>query len=749
MLCWHDMRFARHARWRFFVFNLYMRRITRSMAQFYVSRTSGLTGLNREELTAALNTDAALLPQIVRQGARLPGTRPYWQNRGSGLQAHARFLCTDTAPVFLTLSCADMQWHDLQRHLPRFDEYVAGDDRTRQRIVWANVQDYPHIVAHYLDIRVRAFIQHVVRPTLDVTDHWTRYEWQFRGSGHIHCLFWTRSAPPLDPSTDAQRAALAVYWGRRITAWNPDPSRLPDARNPASIAPTDVTNTADQFAAFVNRLQMHSACRASYCLRTKKGTAQPTCRFFFPRPLAAEPSVTKEISRKDWMFAPARNQELMNQCMPVITMGWMANTDVQPSVTLHGVLQYLSKYASKPEKSSVSYTELQAQVLPYTNSRAPLLSFVSRLLNKLIGERDWSAQEVSHILLGLPMSDASRQVVTLDCRREEGPNDLITVGDEAVTARRSPLRRYQDRLRDRPDLNLAGVTLFEWLRDWDWNKLTVRPRAPQRVINYFPRFSAQPASPQYDDYCRVRLMLHHPFERLTDLLSVDGHEYGSFPDAFEACVRLHDHPDDFYTDPLADDPESESDEESEHGADDDEPLADFEAFARRRPACDDMTCSFTDNLGSRELDRAYDWTSHIGRNLTTPEAWDQFRMRHQTEQAVMVNADPSPLNTEQRKVYDVVTAQYAQELDAASPRPRPLLLNVDGVAGSGKTFTILKTCARLQELADEAGRGNPVVRAAPTGVAAFNFVGQTLHSLFRLPVKRKACELSPATVQSL
>jgi len=43
---------------------------------------------------------------------------------------------------------------------------------------------------------------------------------------------------------------------------------------------------------------------------------------------------------------------------------------------------------SKPEKSSASYIELQIQVLLYINNRAPLLSFVLKLLNKLIRERD-------------------------------------------------------------------------------------------------------------------------------------------------------------------------------------------------------------------------------------------------------------------------------------------------------------------------------------------------------------------------
>jgi hypothetical protein len=109
LLCWHDMRFAHHACWRFFVFNIYMRQKAQSTAQFYVSRTSHIKDLTCEELIEALNTDINLLPQIVRQGALLPGTCPYWRNRFSSLLAYARFLYPSVAPVFLTFSCADIQ----------------------------------------------------------------------------------------------------------------------------------------------------------------------------------------------------------------------------------------------------------------------------------------------------------------------------------------------------------------------------------------------------------------------------------------------------------------------------------------------------------------------------------------------------------------------------------------------------------------------------------------------------------------
>jgi ATP-dependent DNA helicase PIF1 len=101
--------------------------------------------------------------------------------------------------------------------------------------------------------------------------------------------------------------------------------------------------------------------------------------------------VIKEINKKSWLFAPIRNVIDLNQAAPVITMSWLANADIQPPTTLIAVLKYIRKYVSKPEKSSTSYTELQAKILLHTSDRAPLLSFVSKILNKLISERDWLA----------------------------------------------------------------------------------------------------------------------------------------------------------------------------------------------------------------------------------------------------------------------------------------------------------------------------------------------------------------------
>jgi hypothetical protein len=321
LLCFHDNRFGRHPRWRFLIFNILMRRKSARTACFYVSKASGLKDMTREELTDALQADSHLVDQVVRQGSVLTGTRPFWRNKSNSLTAQARFLSTDTAPVFITFSAADMQWQDLHRHFPDWTTVKNGSETARRQFIWDKVQNYPHIVAHYLQIRFRTFISQVLQPLLKFTDYWDRFEWQARGSGHLHCLFWIPTAPSLDQNTDEARTAFACYWGKIITAWNPDQLRLPDLRHPSALAPTDVTNTSDQFTAFINRFQRHPDCSPGYCLRTNKVTDQSSCRFYFPRPLFTDPIVTKEINHKSWLFSPARNDPLLNQCAPVITLG--------------------------------------------------------------------------------------------------------------------------------------------------------------------------------------------------------------------------------------------------------------------------------------------------------------------------------------------------------------------------------------------------------------------------------------------
>src|SRR3954452_17131128 len=74
----------------------------------------------------------------MRHANTLAGTRPFWNNKRNQLIAYTRNL--DCKSLFFTFSAADMQWFDLQSHMPRFDDYLTGDDRLRKKIIHNNLQ---------------------------------------------------------------------------------------------------------------------------------------------------------------------------------------------------------------------------------------------------------------------------------------------------------------------------------------------------------------------------------------------------------------------------------------------------------------------------------------------------------------------------------------------------------------------------------------------------------------------------------
>src|SRR5579859_2897251 len=62
-------------------------------------------------------------------------------------------------------------------------------------------------------------------------------------------------------------------------------------------------------------------------------------------------------------------------------------------------------------------------------------------------------------------------------------------------------------------------------------------------------------------------------------------------------------------------------------------------------------------------------------------------------------------------------------------------INIDGTAGTGKSYLIDALTKALTEMAAERGKKCPILRVAPTGIAAFNIHGATLHQTLSIPVR--------------
>ncbi|KJZ72187.1 hypothetical protein HIM_08452 [Hirsutella minnesotensis 3608] len=758
---WHDGRFARHPTFRFVAFNTLMRSQARARSKFFVKQHDGTREpLTREQLLQALEHSEdpeaqALINSITRQAVSIRGTRPFWNRKRQDLEAYAYDLGCPGA--FITFSPADLHWRSLYQHMPRYGEWLRASEPERMALSRYLLRQNPHIAAFHFHRRYCLFRDVVLRTKFNVTDYWDRYEWQGRGSPHNHGLYWMENGPVADMGDEAARDLFARTWGFHITAVNPEPRRtVPQGEgNPLSVDPLGVEMTFLRLSQIVNRCQRHR-CNTTYCLRVRKGSgdlardmegaaadieaanaANPEreCRFDFPRALRELAAVIRKEGKSYYIFEAARNDSLMNHFNPAIILGWLANIDISPCTSLQAVITYAAKYCSKSEKKTEPYCRLADQVLPHTAHHQPLLSFSSRLMNKLIAERDYSAQEISHLLLNIPLQEGTRMVVYVDCRPLEQHARSYRV-DEDVSEAVGSYRKYLQR-NDQHE----SITYLEYLHFYNlktWRRLGAN--AKKRVLSYFPRYRSAEASPQFHDFCRVKLMMAHPHRSPEELLAVDGQRFESFAAAYQCCrQRHHFHEDDHYGEVGANELQAEDDEfeREEH----EEPVMeeDWHELARMLPDHpleeDDI-----DVLGRRDVDVNYDWTPHVGRYTDDGILHGDFWKQRKAENPLHLDVDHQPLeardtlNPEQRLVYDTVMGHFLTQ--ACSQ----LLLHVDGGGGTGKSYLINLLSAHLQ--AASGGRGTPVWRAAPTGVAGNQISGTTLHSLLHLPINKDFKPLS-------
>lgn len=138
---------------------------------------------------------------------------------------------------------------------------------------------------------------------MHATDYWLRFEWQHRGSPHVHGLAWLQSAPDIEgaftsgPVTPEIKQKFITYIDSIVCTMNPailpdgsDASQAPAAQtNPhvCNKAFADVVDYDLDLSQLIATCQRHTICSPAYCLRTKKG--QQSCRFGYPKELQRQP----------------------------------------------------------------------------------------------------------------------------------------------------------------------------------------------------------------------------------------------------------------------------------------------------------------------------------------------------------------------------------------------------------------------------------------------------------------------------
>lgn len=274
-------------------------------------------------------------------------------------------------------------------------------------------------------------------------------------------------------------------------------------------------------------------------------------------------------------------------------------------------------------------------------------------MNKIAAERDWSAMEVCHLLLNLPLQHGTRVLRSVDCRplHQQVQSDIIE--ETRVHAVRSAYSKYLAR-----DDDWEMPAYFTFLTTVNFSREPWRtyPRTKDRILNYFPRYKANPQSDNYEEFYRVKPALHHPHRQVEELKTIEGVAFDTFAAAFTFCQEVHHsaHPDDYY----ANLPPAEDDNFEDNAPQEDEMTNDaWRELAQELPSHEVETEDVA-LLGNRPIDLGYDWQLHVGLGPDLLEGRRDYWKRRKVQSILpadnlMTEDEISLLNTEQRLVYNL------------------------------------------------------------------------------------------------
>lgn len=192
LLYFEDGRFAKDKIWCFYALNYANRRANMKQGNFYVKQFLGNDQpQSLEELQKRIEKgDDSWIDKICYFGNTVKGTSPYWRQRRDEIYSWIQYhiLKKNGAPtVFLTLSCAEHYWPDIEDLLKERRKYEA--ETSEEPSASKLVNEYTLVIQEYFQKRVKNWLETVGKNVFNIKHHWLRFEFApGRGQIHAHCL---------------------------------------------------------------------------------------------------------------------------------------------------------------------------------------------------------------------------------------------------------------------------------------------------------------------------------------------------------------------------------------------------------------------------------------------------------------------------------------------------------------------------------------------------------------------------------
>ncbi|XP_066922146.1 uncharacterized protein [Clytia hemisphaerica] len=760
-------RFAAHPRFAYWAFNILYRRRILSRGNLYIKRNPGEMNFTLDEFNEMLNSNCAneLMKKVFYYTKDVSGSRSFWNKVRNNLTATVKQVGVFT--IFFTFSMAEFHWPDL---LSKFKVDVNDVNGIRKFIT-----ENPHVVDYYFTERTNKFVKHWLYNLLKATWHWYRFEYASRGSIHCHGVAKLEDDPGLVELTNiALKGYLASqklksenvafqekelneiiaegsqaekqvcdYVDKLLCTCNPmegenwvKPQVHPCKVDYRNLNPEEMST---DYANLVNSVEKH-LCSSAYCLRQKNDDT--TCRFHFPFEVNEKTHLEFEkvksrdgVERFRAKVVTSRNDPRVNRHQRVLLQGWRANVDISVVVDYHSCVEYLTKYASKPEKLSDITQDAFTHVASKVNSdNFSPSSAIKKLMMRSVGLRDMSVQEVCHQILGLKYYSSSYEVY---CMSLDGSRQVELVDGE-VSTKKSHLDIYAFREDYSSDPRISEMNFIQFHANYVLVNEELHKRKKEVVIRTFPSYSSSPNSIHYSKYCKYSLLKYKVWRHTPNSAwgEIDATDEGfimcwaTFLRS-DAAVSVPNHLRELETiENAMMSRETGTDSQDSDSEDDSEVINDEISNYREEWMflADHFSNPQQEDNSSGSENRTY-WLDQCSQynsisRLEMP-AWINSKKATLRIEGQLNDEDTElqnvlKLNDQQRKAFEMVRCHINSNSQ--------LLMIIFGKAGCGKSFLI----HRLRHLL-----GDALIISSLFGLAAYSVGGKTLHHLLRLPIKGK------------
>ena len=437
-------------------------------------------------------------------------------------------------------------------------------------------------------------------------------------------------------------------------------------------------------------------------------------------------------------------------------LAWQANMDVQYVLNAYACVMYVASYIMKTDRAMGVLLKQVAAEVRTDELRTQLRKIGSTFLN----HREVSAQECVYRMFSMPMKQLSRSVIFVDTNAKKdriavlkNTNTLKQLDDEDTNVfQKSLIDRYQHRLeqigsmclaefastyatnynaRDGNDGNTDALPGYE--SQLSSTKITLRSGYGQMYERRKPaviRFRKYSKDADASNWYRAKLMLYFPwYDESNDLLG----GYATYAEHYEHVKRIVYQNEKKYTLEEVENVQIDEDSRPEHAWCQLAPTTEHSNYNAREQGDETLTDISEQDLVDNANLMASNASNMAGLSVRLESAANPQLIAPDEYRRLMRG-----LNSKQRAMimfHRNWCKKAVKGLKSSKP-VEPYRVFLSGPGGVGKSHVIKLIQSDTLRLIRQSGTVEPddvlVLLTAPTGVAAFNVNGKTLHSAFLL-----------------